>query len=141
MKKTIFILAVSSLFIISCKKDHNEPQDITPTVQNVSGSYTIAKLTMQSTGTPEQDVTTSFLTSCERDDIYKLNADMSYDYMDAGTACSPDGSFSSNWDLPSATTITIDAQTATILKFNGTNLNVSYDMGSGSSMIFYLVKQ
>jgi len=141
MKKTIFALAFSSLLIIACKKDHNELQDITPTVQTLSGSYKMAKITARVSGGPEQDITNNYLSACQKDDVHKLNSNLTYDYMDAGTVCSSDGSYSGVWSLPSSTSIIIDGETASILKFNGSNLNISYDLGSGNALLYYLIKQ
>jgi len=141
MKKVLLAISFVSLVFVSCKKDNDEPNDVTPTVQNVSGSYKMAKVTTKASGGAEQDVTTMFFDACERDDVYKFNTNLTYNYQDVGTVCSPDGSFDGTWDLLNTTTIDIDGSSATIVKFNGTNLNVSYDLGSGQSMIFYFVKQ
>jgi len=93
MKKTIFALSMVSLLFAACKKNDKEAPDITPTIQNVAGSYKLAKITVKVGSNPEQDVTSSYQETCERDDINKFNTDLTYNYIDAGTVCSPDGSY------------------------------------------------
>ena len=54
--------------------------------------------------TPEADAMASF-PSCQKDDLYKLNADLSFNYLDAGTACDPAGDDEGTWVLVSPTKI------------------------------------
>lgn len=69
----------------SCKKDDDKrPADIMPTTANRVGTYTMVKATLMN-GSQETRVTSSFYKTYERDDQYKLNANMTVNYVSAGT--------------------------------------------------------
>jgi len=130
----------SVLFLTSCQKEQSDdaPDTSTPTVANLSGSYKISKITVINSGI-ETDVT-GFTDACLRDDIYKLNADMSFEIVDAGVQCSPPGNTKSTWSLTNSTTIVIAGNSGTIRKFDGKNLEVSGTINGASGVIYY-VKQ
>jgi len=142
MKK--IILAFSFFFlafaILSCKKDHAEPAgDPTPTVNNISGSYTIAKITLKNnaSGLEAEQV----YPDCKKDDELHFNSNMIFNYVDAGTACASPGDWSGVWALPTSSTIEIDGAPSTIVKFTGTNLNLSTYYDDENSIITYLLKK
>jgi len=140
MKKGLFALSLVAVLFTACKKDKNEePADITPTVANLTGSYKLVKLTMTAPGATEQDYTSS-MNDCEKDDQWKLNSDMSFNYIDAGTQCSTSGSYDSDWTLTNTTTITIDGAPYTIRKFNGTALELTESF-MGATWVSYFTKQ
>lgn len=122
MKKAI--LALSMLVVLaSCKKDKND-DPITPTKENLTGTYKITAATITSGGSTvdvfNNDV---FFEACDRDDVYKLNADLSYDIQDAGVVCSPDNNYTGGtWALVNATSIDIDGDVYTIKSWNGKTL-------------------
>lgn len=135
MKKTI--LALSMLVVLaSCKKDKDEPAAITPTVANLTGNYKITASTMTGGGSTVDIFNNDmFYEPCMRDDIYRLNANMSYAITDAGTVCNPPGDYSGGtWALTSTSTIDMDGEEFTIKSWNGTTLVV--EAGDPSSVMF-----
>ena len=140
MKKSILALSVVSILFTACKKDKDEPAAVTPTVENLSGSYKLDKITAKAGTSAESPVTDEWVDACQKDDIQKLNANLSYEYQDAGTACDPSGSYSGSWKLNSATSIELDGDSYAIRKFNGKSLELTEDFG-GATIIFYMVKQ
>ena len=144
MKKTIFgfsLFAFLALAIVSCKKDHTEqpPADPVPTVANVSGNYTVAKITLKDNATGQEVVQT--YPDCKKDDELHFNSNMVFNYVDAGTVCQSPGDWTGAWALPSSTVLEIDGSPATIIKFNGTNLNLLAYYDDTNSLITYLVKK
>jgi len=127
MKKTnghflAFVMAtLTLLFVVSCSKSSNSSSAIT--VQNLVGTYTLTSLTVTIAPFPPQNILDS-IPACQRDDQYKLNTDMSYDYIDAGVQCNPPGNGIGTWSL-SGNTLIIDTTHATIQKFDGKNLTLS----------------
>ncbi len=135
MKKSILALSLFAVLFTSCDKD--EPANITPTTTNLVGTYQFNKIAAVS-GTTETDVT-SQLMACNRDDQSKLNANMSYNYIDAGTVCSPSDSYSGTWALTNSTTFDLDGDIYTIRRFNGKSLEVTQTFG-GVTYVTYFTK-
>ena len=123
MKKTflrssvIVLLAIASL--TGCKKDKSEA--VVPTQENLAGSYKLTAFTVKLNANAETDGMANFLT-CEKDDLYKLNADLSFNYLDAGTACDPVGDDNGSWILVSPTKISFYGYEFDIISFNGNTL-------------------
>lgn len=139
MKKMFFALSVVALLATSCKKDDAEKSsNVTATKENLTGSYMLSKVAAQVGSYPESDVTNVYLEQCDRDDIYKLNADDTYQVVDAGEQC--DNDYQGDWSLTNATTIVIDGDTYTIRKFDGKSLELVLDSGNGK-LISYYTKQ
>lgn len=139
MKKILFGLFIIVFVAASCKKD-DTPANVTPTVQNLTGSYKISQITMKSGTSAEVPVTDDLLDACEKDDIHKLNSNLSYEIVDAGTKCDPENTYTGDWSLTNSTTIVIDGDSGTIRKFDGKNLEITYDY-LGATAIVYYVKQ
>lgn len=143
MKKVLFALSALVILATSCKKDKDDDAQVTPTTQNLAGTYKVTKIEMQVTGQPAVDMTSQFnsqLEPCQKDNVHKLNADLTYQWVDAGTKCDPDESYSDTWSLTNSTTIVVDDATYTIKSFNGSTLVLSEDMG-GAATIYTYVKQ
>lgn len=139
MKRTIFALATMLLLVTSCKKDKKDSSEVT--VANLSGSYKISKITALVGSNPETDVTDVLLDACDKDDIIKLNSNMTLQWEDRGVQCSPPNTYSDTWSLPNNTTIVIEGEQGTIRKFDGTNLEVSIPYQGTGYIITYYVKQ
>lgn len=142
MKKTILALSVFTLLITACNKDEDTPANVTPTVSNLTGTYIITAASITSGGTSvnvfnNTNESMNYFEACDRDDQYKLNADMSFNVVDAGTACSPDNNYSGTWALPSSTTIDIDGTVSTIKSFNGKTLVATEDYGGATYSVTY----
>lgn len=116
----LLFISTSSLLIPSCSKKSDDPAY---TKENLAGTYILISYKAGLNGMPEEDVTDTYFESCELDDQYTLHTDGSYDYVDAGTACDPNGSDSGTWTL-SGNTINIDGIEGNISQFDGTNLVV-----------------
>lgn len=140
MKKMLIAFSALTLVFTACKKDKDEvPADITPTQQNLVGTYTLAKITISSNGSAEQDVTTQMTEACERDDQQKLNADMTYNYIDAGTVCNPSGTDAGTWSLTNGALV-IDGYPMTIRRFNGQTIEFT-ETFMGTTYVTYMNKQ
>ncbi|HTQ63498.1 MAG TPA: lipocalin family protein [Puia sp.] len=131
---------VSILLAVSCKKSSSDSSAIT--VQNLAGTYTLTALTVTIAPLPPQNIIDS-VPACQRDDQYKLNTDLTYDYIDAGIKCTPSGDGTGVWSL-SGNTIVIDTTQSTIQKFDGRtlviNTNVNF-MGIAATTTETLTKQ
>lgn len=140
MSKFFCFILVSVLAFSACQKEESgdAPDISTPTVANLAGSYKIAKAAVINFGA-ETDVT-GFYPTCLRDDVYKLNANMSYQVVDAGVTCNPPGNVTGTWSLTNSTTITLDGTSGTIRKFDGKNLEITGTLNGNSGVIYY-VKQ
>ena len=119
MKKIFFLIGLTST-MISCEKNDEQ---ISAATEDIAGTYKLVGLTMGSTTVPEQDAMSS-LFDCEKDDLYKLNADSSFQYIDAGVACEPNGNFTGNWEL-NGNVISFYGESGNITKFDGTILEVT----------------
>jgi hypothetical protein len=107
----------------SCKKDQDEMPAVTK--ENLAGTYTPGTVMLKLGAAPEADVTNDYVEPCMKDDMMSLNVDLTYAYSDAGTKCSAAGDESGTWALPNASSITIDGETFTIVKYDGKVLQVS----------------
>ena len=145
MKKTnsrlLFIAIVClSAVIASCNKSSSNSSAITK--ENLAGTYILTGLTATIAPFPAQNIIDS-LPACQRDDQYKLNIDLTFNHIDAGTKCNPPGDKTSTWSL-SGTTIIIDTLHGTIQHFDGKVLVVNHDqtiMGISGTITTTFTKQ
>jgi hypothetical protein len=112
MKKLLYPMIVAAplaLVIVSCHKS-NTNESIT--FLNIVGNY---KVTSDIYSNGQQSI--NFFDSvdvCQKDDIFEFQKDSTFDYVDAGMVCVPNGSFSSTWSL-TGTSLTISGnQSATV---------------------------
>jgi Lipocalin-like domain len=99
MKKILFTLLVGTLVLGSCKKkDDDTPPVCEKTAAGIAGNYKTTKVEVN-TGGGFSDVTNVLLDVCEKDDVYKFNANGTFQYEDAGTVCSPSGSGTGTWSV------------------------------------------
>jgi len=118
-RRSLFAISVTGiiLFAAACSKSSSTNSSAI-TKENLAGTYTLTSLTASIPGLPPQDVLDSLLTPCQRDDQYKLNTDFTFNYIDAGTKCSPPGDYNSTWALIGTTKIVIGADTGSNQSFN-----------------------
>ena len=138
MKKLLFSVTLAALTLISCKKD----KDCETSTASLSGNYRQTAIKYKQTpSSTEQDVFAN-LPACEKDDILVLNSNGSYNYQDAGTVCTPNGSFSGTWSY-SGSTITINGEAATIQSFDCSSLVIYIEnqLAPGDRVTTTLVKQ
>jgi len=133
MKKTLLFVAVSvasllTLLFAGCSKKNDS---VALTMKNVAGTYKLTAAT-GSFGGYTMNLYDS-IPACQKDDNLKLNADSTYQHIDAGTQCNPPGDEQGTW-LISGNYFILNSQngidTATIKSFNGSQLVVSYTDGS-----------
>jgi hypothetical protein len=119
-----FALIGIMFLAFACSKDNNTTNSSAITKENLAGTYTLTAATASIPGLPPQNVLDS-LPPCQKDDQYKLNVDLTFNYIDAGTKCNPAGDYSGTWGLIGTTKIEINNDTATIQSFNGKTLVVN----------------
>ena len=119
IKLLVIGLSVAGLLAACSKKD--EDYKISATKENLVGKYKLTALTDQAGSAAPQDVL-STLESCEKDDRIQLNADLTYNYLDEGTKCTPKGDDNGAWAYLSTTQISIDGDVSTIKSFDGNTL-------------------
>ena len=138
MKKNLLYLSLALIVFSSCKKEDK----CETTVAKIAGNYKVTAAKYKNTPTsPESDLLL-LLDACEKDDIEILNENGSYTHQDAGTSCTPSGTYSGNWSL-SGNTLTIDGEVSTIVSFDCSSLvfSVSNYFTSGDVATFTLAKQ
>jgi len=116
---------LASALIFSCKKSDNKNGALT--VANLSGSYKLKALVWVS-GNVSVNVYDS-LPACEKDDIIKLNPDLSANFIDAGVRCTPPGDATGTWKL-SGDSLYIGANAGKISSFDGTTLVITGHPGN-----------
>jgi len=148
MKRKLLLAMVitAAAMGIACQKSVSDfaggtgPGSIT--VSNLVGTYTLKSITLTYLGMT-YNVYDS-LRACEKDDYYKFNADMTVNYVDAGTVCVPPGDDNDTWVLRNDS-LFIGSTTdgAKISKFDGTTLQLTSTPNnvSGASSVTTLVKK
>jgi hypothetical protein len=118
--KKLFAIALIAFFALgSCKKKKDA---CVTNATTVSGTYLLTSMKYkQTSGSADVEMIDILLDACEKDDLYILLSSGVFNYQDAGTVCSPAGSYTSTWSL-SGNTLTIDGEPGTIQSFDCTNL-------------------
>ncbi len=126
----VLVAAPLALIIFSCHKS-NTNESIT--FLNIVGNY---KVTSDIYSNGQQSI--NFYDSidvCQKDDIFEFQKDSTFDYVDAGTVCQPNGSFSSIWSL-AGTNLTISGnQSATVKSLSSKTLVLTTVDNSASPAI------
>ena len=76
------------------------------------------------TATPAVDELATY-SACEKDDLTIFNANNTITYSDAGVVCTPSGNSTGVWAIPSATTINVDGDVATVASFSCTGMTLT----------------
>jgi hypothetical protein len=124
MKKFFFLGLVISV-IVSCKKPPVDPVEVCQTdAASIIGSYKIIACTYK--GGPQfpeiNYMYTLFPDSCDRDDIYRFNANDSYQIMDIGLVCPISNDYAGTWKFISSTSLAIDGDPIILESFDCTTL-------------------
>lgn len=100
MTKIRLALSIFALFLVftACKKT-NTTNSTDKTVAALSNSYKITAINVNALGLNFDEYAT--LEDCQKDNIVKLNTDLTSEYIDAGVACAPPEGTSGNWALSS----------------------------------------
>ena len=120
MKKILWIVTISLFALTSCNKD----DDCETNVNTVSGTYLVTAVKYKATPASAEEDQFATFPACVKDDLFKLNSNGSFEYQDAGAACS--GSYTDTWSL-SGSSITIDGELYTISGFDCKTLTVYAD--------------
>src|SRR5215204_3959035 len=132
MKKLLLTLTVATLILAGCEKD--KPSFVT-SKESLVGTYRLTAVTVNNVNVfnnANDDL--NLFEPCDRDNQMKLNADESYQLMDAGVACNPSSSDSGTWNFVNATSLKVDGDPVTINSFDGKTLVISESF-SGATMI------
>jgi len=117
------------LLTASCQKEKDDTADPCPkTVAGIAGNYKLASLTYKASATSAEQDYLLFMDGCERDDIISLEANGTYNYQDAGMACSPDGTYSGTWGIAGNAIISDGVVNGTIQSFDCRKL-IAYTTG------------
>jgi hypothetical protein len=124
-RRPLFAIAVIGIIIFAgaCSKDNSGGNSSSITVANLAGSYKLTAATANAFGITINALDS--LPACQKDDIYKLNSNLSFNYIDTGTVCNPSGSYTDTWNIIGTTKIVIGSDTGNIQSFNGTVLVVT----------------
>ncbi len=115
--------AIALLFVFNaCSKSSNSTSPSNArTVQNFSGTYNLTDLKASVFGV-STDIYDS-LPPCEQDNLIKLNADLTAQFIDTGTVCVPKSDSSGIWSLSqNADTLYIAGSANFINSWDGTTL-------------------
>ena len=138
MKKLVLGLLSLTLLVTACKKSKDAPAI---NKENISGTYKLTEIMVSMNGSAYQSA--DFRAECAKDDLYKLNADNSFNYVDAGIVCNPAGDLTGTWALD-GTVLSSNNINGTISKFDGSSMEVtvtSTDQGTTSTWKSTFVKQ
>ncbi len=141
--KKIFLIAITALFVIACKKEKND-SSCTADAASIAGAYKITAVTYKANASAaEQDYfNILFPDPCEQDDVYTFQVNGTYQIRDAGTVCSPSGDDNGTWSV-SGNTMVIDGDATAIENFNCKTLvimNTDTDI-TGDQLKLTLTKQ
>ena len=140
MKQIIFsFFVILLLATTACDKKGEDslPPDVTPTQVNLVGTYKPMKV-LNSQGA---EITSEWLENCEKDNLFKLDADLTYLVIDNGVICATSRFTSGTWSLTNSTTIVLDNEVGTIVRFNGTNLDIKSFYTGQEMVTIQFVKQ
>ena len=124
MKRTLLFLVISgtaALIITGCSKKNDANSY---SVKQLAGTYKLTASTATSGGVTLDAM--QYIDACQKDDLTKLNADSTFEYVDAGVSCG-NGNVVGTWLVKGNLLITLDEGSSTpdsitIKSFNGTNL-------------------
>jgi hypothetical protein len=119
MKKTLVLSLIVMILLAACKKD--KPDDkCSVSEANLTGNYKVTSIKYkESTSAPEVDYMDGLYETCEKDDILTLNSDHTYISTDVGIICSPEGTYTGDWNL-SGNVFSADGEPGTLENFSCT---------------------
>ena len=104
--KALSLLVLCAATFSACKKDKND-DSLAVTKENLVGTYLISSIKLNGT-----DVFQLY-DACMKDDQYILKSDLTMEYKDAGTVCSPAGDYTGTWSV-SGSKVNIDGSEETV---------------------------
>lgn len=143
MKKIILPLVAFIVIMTSCKKDDDPVTCLLGNAQIV-GSYKLTAATYKANAaTPAISVLNNpaYFEPCEVDDVLTFNANNTFTSTDAGTTCTPSGTYSDFWSLV-GTDLTVDGEDFTVSSFTCINMTlVQSDALTGETFTVVLTRQ
>ena len=135
MKKLILSSLLLTGLLTSCKDDDDDVA-CQLSSNSVVGTYRISAITYKPTPTSGEVDVYATLDACEKDDLLVFNDNGVFNYQDAGSRCTPPGTYASTWSI-SGNTITIDNEPGNVSSFDCTTLVVTQadPTGQGVSTI------
>jgi hypothetical protein len=142
MKWTL-IAMTSGIIVLSCKKEKDDTPQCSTSMTGLSGSYKFTALQYKPDPAAAPVDYLAFMDDCEKDDILILKSDGSYDYNDAGTICTPDGTQHGTWKVTGKTITSDGIFNGTIASYDCTTLvfYVENAIKSGDKLTYTMVKQ
>ena len=128
MKKTLLFVIASAallaLIISGCSKKNDATA---ATMKNVAGTYKLTAATGAFGGLTFNLYDS--IPACQRDDNLTLNADSTYQVIDAGTQCNPPDNQTGTWFINGSDFVRhgpVSTDSGTIKSFNGSQLVVTH---------------
>ncbi len=148
MKKFLLILCPAMMFIASCKKDSNNTNSSCKlSASALVGSWQFSDATYKKTAaSASEDIfNDSWFDTCERDNYTTFFANGTYNYVDAGVACTPNQSLVSDWHLSNDTLYTnANANVPNVISsFECNKMVISvkdFDVPGDEALLIYLKK-
>lgn len=142
MRKIFLPALAATVLFASCKKD-DDNNNCERTISGIAGSYKISGFQYKQTPNSTPIDALIFLDACQKDDVLKLNTNGTYNSIDAGTACSPDGSFSGTWNVTGNYLVQDGTDSASIKSYDCNALVLTYTGYNtpGDEATLTLVKQ
>jgi hypothetical protein len=141
MKKLIVLTSVLMMVIVSCKPDK---PSCNINASTIPGTYKpVAYMYKATSSSPEADYFEVFFPdACERDDVYVINTNGTYELKDIGQVCSPANTDSGPWTL-TGNKLDMDGIVSTIESFDCKKLVLSYNnrLVPGDKVTATLIKQ
>lgn len=111
-------------------------------MSSIAGSYKTKSIQYKASSTASEQDLFALLNTFEKDDIIKLHANGTAEYLDAGTMCNPNTSYTSSWSL-NGNVITMDGTVGAIQLFDCKKLIVTTTgtITSGDQLIVTYEKQ
>lgn len=148
MKRLVLIFCAVIMFFSACKKDSNTSDNSCKlSADALIGSWQFSDATYKQTSSssPIDIFNDTWFYSCVLDDYTTFNADGTYNYVDAGTTCSPNGNVNSTWHLSNDTLYTNGSYNVpnVIDTFSCSRLVISvkdFDVSGDEAFLVYLKK-
>ena len=143
-KISLSLIAVSVIILAfnACSKSGPEDNNSAITVENLAGTYGLQASMWNYLG---QDINVyDSLDGCEKDNLTRLNTNLTLDFIDAGTVCVPPEDDNGTWELRGDSLFVVESGSSSASKiesFNGTTLVLSGEPYPGVRATTTLAKQ
>lgn len=138
---SLLIASLLALSVTSCSKDDDDNGNNDLTASNLAGTYRMTSANGTVNGIPFDYLAT--LDDCQKDNLFTLNANLTYSVADAGVKCNPEENDAGTWAL-SADSITFQSYSGKITSFNGSRLEVTSSgtyQGNTGTVTFVFTEQ